>query len=66
MWQKIETAPRDWTEVLVFSPEHDSFNSGGVFSAFYGEGQWRTHMPGGNMLLNATHWMPLPTPPTAE
>jgi hypothetical protein len=67
-WQPIKTAPKDWTDVLVFSPEHEGFNCGGVFSAFFDETSrsWLTHAPGHNMLLKPTHWMPLPSPPEAK
>lgn len=65
-WQPIETAPTDWTDVLVFSPEHEGFNCGGVFSAFFDTEarSWSAHEPGGNIALNPTHWMPLPAAPT--
>ena len=64
-WRDIESAPKDWTDVLVFSPEHEGFNCGGVFSAFYDtdEACWFTHAPGHNIRLNPTHWMPLPPAP---
>lgn len=66
-WRDIESAPKDWTDVLVFSPEHEGFNCGGVFSAFYDtdEACWFTHAPGHNIRLNPTHWMPLPPAPEA-
>ena len=67
-WRPIETAPKDWTDVLVFSPEHEGFNCGGVFSAFYDtdDACWFTHGPGHNIRLHPTHWQPLPTPPEAS
>ena len=66
-WQPIETAPKAWDDVLVFSPDHEGFNCGGVFSAFYSpdDKHWFTHAPGGNMALNPTHWMPLPAAPVS-
>lgn len=67
-WKPIETAPRDWTDVLVFSPEHEGFNCNGVFSAFCDTdtGEWITHASGGNMRLEPSHWMPLPPAPEAK
>lgn len=67
VWRPIETAPKDWTDVLVFSPEHEGFNCDGVFSAFYDtdEAGWSTHGPGHSIRLHPTHWQPLPTPPEA-
>lgn len=65
-WMGIESAPKDWTDVLVFSPEHEGFNCGGVFSAFYAEGEencWFAHGPAHNIRLNPTHWQPLPSAP---
>ena len=66
-WRPIEEAPKDWTDVLVFSPEHEGFNCDGVFSAFYDtdEAGWSTHGPGHSIRLHPTHWQPLPTPPEA-
>jgi hypothetical protein len=65
-WQPIESAPRDWTDVLVFSPEHEGFNCQGVFSSFYDteSGQWLMYTAGGFEAIKPTHWIPLPTPPT--
>lgn len=64
-WMPIESAPKDWTDVLVFSPEHEGFNCGGVFSAFYDEddGAWITHGQSGNITVYPTYWMPLPSAP---
>ena len=64
-WRDIGSAPRDWDDVLVFSPEHECFNCGGVFSAFYGTDRrgWFTHGPSEAMRLNPTHWLPLPPAP---
>jgi hypothetical protein len=61
LWQPIETAPRDDIEILVWQP------GDGAFVAFwYARGkryQWTTHNMGGDEILEATHWMPLPQPP---
>lgn len=67
-WQSMDSAPQDWTDVLVYSPDHEDYNCGGRFSGFYDpeSGQWLTHQPGGNMPLNPTHWRPLPSAPSGE
>lgn len=66
-WQPIETAPKDWTDVLVYSPEHESWNCEGVFMAFYDAeiGAWLSHQPGGNIVLEPTKWMPRPEAPAS-
>lgn len=64
-WQDIATALMTWEDVLVFSPEHEGFNCGGVFVAFRDpEFGWGSYQPGGVMSLNPTAWQPLPSPPT--
>jgi Protein of unknown function (DUF551) len=60
-WQPIETAPKDSRARLIWVPENEciycvSWNSG--WEIFGGDR--REH------LQRATHWMPLPTPPTSE
>jgi hypothetical protein len=68
MWRDIDSAPRDWSDVLVYSPDHSGFNCEGVFSAFYDTDiqKWFTPTPGENMPLKPTHWMPLPPPPETQ
>jgi len=67
-WQPIESAPMDWTDVLVFSPSHEDTNTGGVFCAWYdpeAEG-WYAHQAQDLFGLEPTHWQPLPEPPTTK
>ncbi len=58
MWQPIETAPKDGSEVLVWGTSH-------VYLAWFENGEWwishraHVHAP-------VTHWMPLPAPPSDE
>jgi hypothetical protein len=64
MWQPIETAPNDIALV---------FDGNGIFVAvpvpFQGKTKWVSGFIAGplkiNFELEATHWMPLPEPPTA-
>ena len=55
-WASMETAPKDETEILLFSM--------GDIGVCY----WRDDMDSwtwglGNRFNNPTHWMPLPKPP---
>lgn len=66
-WMPIDTAPTDWKEIIVYSPDHESSNTGGICSAFCDpDNGWFTHTHGGNMKLNPTHWMPLPAAPVDD
>lgn len=71
-WQPIETAPKDGTRLLIYSPEN-------VAVAHWEE--WEQLDYGGWLILEketshgiiecsciyyATHWMPLPKPPQAS
>ncbi len=72
-WQPIETAPRDGTPVLVFSPHvplSDPTNVAvGKFET-YGEVSWWAYCESvladitGQIEPEPTHWMPLPKPPS--
>ena len=61
-WQPIETAPKDWNEILVW----DGISIRVVKHAYddeHGNPKWA---PEGLPFLYATHWQPLPSPPTQE
>lgn len=62
-WQPIDSAPKDGTFILLFTPSgivecryEDSWEPQGCYSTYDGHGC---------VALNdtPTHWMPLPTPP---
>lgn len=60
-WKTIDTAPRDGTEILVYSKKW------GVFSACIPKNmahykRTEVSMPSGGRVV--THWMPLPDAPT--
>lgn len=58
-WQPIETAPRDGTVVLTWARHRPNrFAALGHFDANCGD--W---VSDGNLYLEPTHWMPMPTPP---
>lgn len=67
-WQPIESAPRDWTDVILYDPnEDDGTGSCGVMKGWYsmkdgGFDCWMSYeSTSGN--ISPTHWMPLPEPP---
>ena len=55
-WLPIETAPRDGSQVLMFSAWSD--RTVGYWSSHRG-----TWVDQGHGIVVATHWMPLPDPP---
>jgi hypothetical protein len=60
MWQKIESAPRDGTCVLLAGRE-------GICTGTWNERrrQWQVYTEDGwfEVEVYPTHWMPLPAPP---
>ena len=60
-WQPIETAPRDWSHVILYEPsDFDEEVFVGWFSdEDSGENCW---MMGKSSKCHPTHWMPLPKP----
>jgi hypothetical protein len=62
-WQPIETAPKDGTNFLACS------EASSVFLAHYANGIVDSSSWGddyGYMERRATHWMPLPAPPSTD
>ena len=64
-WQPIETAPKDGTTVLLFSPGY-----GRWLGSHTGKPVWycskigdRDIPPPKSEISKPTHWMPLPEPP---
>lgn len=60
-WQPIETAPRNWSAVMLFAPNYnDDWRQ--VFEGYYDPDRlsWydRSDRP-----VSPTHWQPLPAPP---
>jgi hypothetical protein len=60
-WQPIETAPKDGTEVLVFTEL-------GATASFYSEPWWRDALGGRELIghFAPTHWMPIPERPKTK
>ena len=59
-WRPIETAPKDETEVLLFSSS-EFYYVGKYCYEKDGETVWAC---GSFMLHGPTHWMPIPKPPS--
>lgn len=64
-WQPIETAPKDGTNILVFTPKGKA--RAGVVCGIHC-GWWTTLFDewttsDGDCEMDPTHWMPLPEPP---
>lgn len=69
VWQPIETAPMDGTEVILFYPHllNDGFVTAGYWhraTADY-ESYWYSDLVNGGA-SPPTHWMPLPPPPSTS
>jgi hypothetical protein len=62
-WQRIETAPKDGTKVLLW----DGMITTGEWCENphpWNDGKW--WIEGGQITGNPTHWMPLPEKPENE
>jgi hypothetical protein len=59
MWQPIETAPRDGTEVLTWDGESWDVARWTPEAALFHKGMWETEACG----IFPTHWRPLPAGP---
>lgn len=68
-WQPIETAPKDGTEILIYEPSYLGVDSGKIYTASWDCDCYNTWIEaGGERYMsfdNATHWMPLPSPPAS-
>lgn len=64
-WRTIDSAPKDWSDVLVYDPNFPSdFRKSGEAYHNPETGKWRT--PSSRRALNPTHWQPLPAAPEAS
>lgn len=65
-WQPIETAPKDGTAVLGFTPERAGYVATQSYEIIHwsgwGGGVWE-NVTGYKPSCRFTHWMPLPKPP---
>ena len=58
MWQPIETAPKDGSSILLATPKGRIAD--GFWSPVYGVWSWPY------VMVEPTHWMPLPGRPSAQ
>jgi hypothetical protein len=68
LWQPIETAPKDGTEIVLWGACHPR-NSPARYAkdaniGWFSGGQWYTRVGGEH--CDATHWMPLPACPVTR
>lgn len=63
-WQDISTAPKDWSDVLLFDREYENDHRM-VFEGYYDaeENLWRDSH---GICVFPTHWRPLPAPPALQ
>ena len=69
-WQPIETAPREgaflvWADHGLPWPAHAQF-LGDEYDGIYSNAHGRVNDPANPRSLRATHWRPLPPPPTGD
>ncbi len=66
-WQPIETAPRDGTRILGYSPSKDATVCETWWVEDYLQDEWGVYIGGWDddwdLNRKPTHWMPLPEPP---
>jgi len=73
-WRDIATAPRNGTTVDLWAAERERYQNSRIPDCVFFKGQWMhgqtifdddtTDGTGLVQVFNATHWMPLPNPPT--
>lgn len=61
-WQPIETAPKDCSDCIFFTPQDGGKQ---IISFLYQDGQ-RLEMGHNHVAQQFTHWMPLPNPPKGK
>lgn len=60
-WQPIETAPKDFTVLILFERgDYESFDE--IFIGYWKRHMW-VHQEDDHRGAKPTHWMPLPAPP---
>ena len=62
-WEKIETAPKDGTRVLVWNKLWEAPATAQFYTDFV---CWKYFYAAPKLLYQPTHWMPLPKPPKEE
>lgn len=76
IWQTIETAPKDGTHILLWypwtlqprkdAPPGHMYLARWCYQDYVGEDGWIDPTDDDYIGEGATHWMPLPKPPTAH
>lgn len=68
-WQPIDTAPKNFSDVLIYLPRSEFGDYGERVTVAFWEVDLRLWIIPGllpNEESNPTHWMPLPEPPIAN
>lgn len=66
-WQPIRTAPRDGTPILAFHPAEGFAPITSIDVIWWEGGEDNGWLLNGEPLVDAaTHWMPLPDPPSPQ
>lgn len=67
-WKSIDSAPRDGTWVLAYGNQCHYDEPASQHVVFWDDRHevWRGGMDGFTDILFASHWQPLPPPPTEE
>lgn len=69
-WNPIETAPKDGTYILAYSPLAHEFNYSNIRVTYYRRSEDKQGFIGWGEFNSRnwppTHWMPLPEPPNAK
>ena len=60
-WQPVATAPKDGTHVLIYASPRDGLEGFQTVAAYHDDAGWCVCE-----LRYATHWMPLPAPPSED
>lgn len=65
-WEPIETAPKDGTKVLTYTPPPAPYGDPYFCVCAFFHGHWPSKWMHATGNTEPTHWMPLPAPPLPE
>lgn len=65
IWRPIDSAPKDGTPILCFTPDQSEFgfiDTSKIEILWWASDEWQNDCD--DVFFQPTHWMPLPNPPT--